>query len=157
MIKKLIAKIENNKTKLFNEDGNEFKLLSSRQVLNDSGDIYTVDLHTEISYIRRFYQKDGDIVSICESINIESINEQDENDPLNAAMHVHVNYPNNLFTINDLAKKYSILTVGGIKWWLRNRNKNGLQESGALCKVGKRLFIYEPKFIEWLQKHKLKN
>jgi hypothetical protein len=63
----------------------------------------------------------------------------------------------NLITVAELAKRYpTILSVGGIRVWLRQRNENNLQESGAIIKISRKLYIDEPKFIDWLYKYKIK-
>jgi len=63
----------------------------------------------------------------------------------------------NLITVADLSKKYpTILSVGGIRGWLSQRNENGLKESGAIIKISRKLYIDETKFIDWLQTHKMK-
>jgi hypothetical protein len=63
----------------------------------------------------------------------------------------------NLITVAELAIRYPIiLSVGGIRGWLSQRNENGLKESGAIIKVSRKLYIDETKFIDWLRKHKMK-
>ncbi len=63
----------------------------------------------------------------------------------------------NLITVEKLIEKYPvILSVGSVRWWLHQRNKNGLKDSGAIIKIEKKLFIDEVKFIDWLQKNKMK-
>jgi len=62
-----------------------------------------------------------------------------------------------LITIDELARRYPTILGGGrIKWWLRQRNENGLKESGAIVKIERQLLIDETKFIDWLQKNKMK-
>lgn len=62
----------------------------------------------------------------------------------------------NLITVEELAKKHPKLTIGGIRWWLFNRDRNGLKDSGAVIKMARKLFIDETKFIDWLYKNKIK-
>jgi hypothetical protein len=50
----------------------------------------------------------------------------------------------------------TILTATRLKFWLRLRNENGLKESGAIVKIERQLLIDENKFIDWLQKNKMK-
>lgn len=65
--------------------------------------------------------------------------------------------PRNLITIDEMARRLpTILTATRIKFWLRLRNENGLKESGAIVKIERQLLIDETKFIDWLQKNKMK-
>jgi hypothetical protein len=62
---------------------------------------------------------------------------------------------NDLITVEELVKKHPRLTIGGVRWWLFNRNKNGLADSGAIIKMARKLFIDEIKFIDWLYKNEI--
>ena len=63
----------------------------------------------------------------------------------------------NLITIDELSKKYpTILSIRSIRWWIIDRKNNKLQESGAIIKISRKLYIDETKFIDWLQKNKMK-
>lgn len=62
-----------------------------------------------------------------------------------------------LITIDELARKYPTILGGKrIRWWWRQRNENGLKESGSIIKIERQLLIDETKFIDWLHKHKMK-
>ncbi|MDD5214869.1 MAG: hypothetical protein PHQ03_04935 [Methylococcales bacterium] len=41
--------------------------------------------------------------------------------------------------------------MGGIRGWIFNEEKNGLKDSGAIIKIGKKLMINEQKFFEWIE------
>jgi len=63
----------------------------------------------------------------------------------------------NLITVAELAIRYPIILTGTrLRWWWRQRNENGLKESGAIVKIERQLLIDETKFIDWLQKNKMK-
>ncbi len=54
-------------------------------------------------------------------------------------------------SINQLAQRQPALTVGGLRHWIFNEEKNGLKDSGAIIRIGKKLVIDEGKFIAWIQ------
>jgi hypothetical protein len=62
---------------------------------------------------------------------------------------------NNLVTVEQLIKKYPQLTIGGVRWWLFHRKTNNLQNSKSIIKIGRKIFIDEPRFIDWLYKNKV--
>jgi hypothetical protein len=63
----------------------------------------------------------------------------------------------NLITIDELARRYpTILSIRSVRWWIIDRKNNNLQESGAIIKISRKLYIDETKFIDWLHKHKMK-
>lgn len=54
------------------------------------------------------------------------------------------------FTVAELLKRNShVLTKGGLKHYLAHRYSNGLQESGAVIRPRKKLYIHEEKFFIW--------
>lgn len=61
----------------------------------------------------------------------------------------------NLINIYQLIARYPILKLYTIRGWLRNRNKNGLQDNGAIIMISNKLFFDEVKFLDWLQKNKI--
>ena len=42
-----------------------------------------------------------------------------------------------------------LTTDSGMAWLLRNRDTNGLSESGAILKVRNRIFIHKDRFAKW--------
>ncbi len=54
-------------------------------------------------------------------------------------------------SVNQLADRQPALTTNGIRHVIFNKEKNGLDKSGAICRIGKKLLIDEAKFIEWIQ------
>lgn len=58
-------------------------------------------------------------------------------------------------TITGLAEEPECpFTSSQIHWLIRNRNYNGLSESGAVIKIGRKVFLHKPRFIEWcLRQH----
>lgn len=57
----------------------------------------------------------------------------------------------NIFTVEQAANEIPALTEPAIRWHLFNRELNGLTKSGAVIKVGRRVLLDLPKYIEWLK------
>ena len=57
----------------------------------------------------------------------------------------------NIHTVEQVAKEIPALTEPAIRWHLFNRKFNGLSESGAVIKNGRRVLLDLPKYIEWLR------
>ncbi|MDD5227806.1 MAG: hypothetical protein PHN45_09490 [Methylococcales bacterium] len=56
-----------------------------------------------------------------------------------------------LLNVPQLAQKQPALTVGGVRAWIFNEEKNGLKDSGAIIRIGKKLMIDEDKFFAWIE------
>jgi len=56
-----------------------------------------------------------------------------------------------LLNVPQLAQRQPALTVGGIRGWIFNEETNGLKESGAIIRIGKKLMINEEKFLAWIE------
>ncbi len=56
-----------------------------------------------------------------------------------------------LLNVNQLVQRQPALTVGGVRGWIFNEEKNGLKESGAIIRIGKKLMINEEKFFSWIE------
>lgn len=54
-------------------------------------------------------------------------------------------------SVNQLAQRQPALSVHAIRHILFNKEKNGLDKSGAVCRIGKKVLIDESKFIAWIQ------
>lgn len=55
-----------------------------------------------------------------------------------------------LLTPRQLAAQQPGLTIGGIRWDLFNRDKNGLAKSGAVLNRGRNLLIDPERYLQWL-------
>ena len=55
-----------------------------------------------------------------------------------------------LLTPRQLAAQQPGLTIGGIRWDLFNRDKNGLAQSGAVLNRGRNLLIDPERYLQWL-------
>ena len=56
-----------------------------------------------------------------------------------------------LVTPNSVIRNYpEVLNQSRLRYLLREREKNGLVESGAVMQKGRRLVIAVPRFLQWL-------
>ena len=55
-----------------------------------------------------------------------------------------------LFTVNQFTEIHPAFTVGSLRWMIFNAKDNGLLESGAIIRLGKRVLISEEKFFNWV-------
>lgn len=53
-----------------------------------------------------------------------------------------------LLTAEQFVQRHSAFTLGGLRWWLFHRRANGLDQ--AVVRVGRRIYIDENKFFEWV-------
>lgn len=47
-----------------------------------------------------------------------------------------------------------LFTKPQINWLIRNRECNGLKDSGAVLKVGRKLYLSREKFMDWFYSQK---
>lgn len=55
------------------------------------------------------------------------------------------------YTVKQFAQRHEWITPGGLRWLLFGRDTNGLQESGAIINIGRKLLIDEQQFLKWLR------
>lgn len=55
-----------------------------------------------------------------------------------------------LQTVEQLCNEQDALTVGMVRALLFNRQTNGLQASGAVIRVGRRLLLERDRFLDWI-------
>jgi hypothetical protein len=53
-------------------------------------------------------------------------------------------------TVNQFSEKHSAFARGGLRALIFNENKNGLAQSGAIVRVGRKVLIDEGKFFAWI-------
>ena len=56
-----------------------------------------------------------------------------------------------VLTVKQLAEQQPGLTEGGIRWDLFNRDHNGLVESGAVMRRGRKILIDPDLYLDWLK------
>ena len=56
-----------------------------------------------------------------------------------------------LLTVKQLVQKYPCFTTGGMRYYIFYAKTNGLEASGAILRLGRKLLIDEEKFIGWIE------
>ena len=54
-------------------------------------------------------------------------------------------------TVNQFIKKYPAFTNGGMRHLLFHSNSNGLDASGAIKRIGRKILIDVEKFFQWIE------
>lgn len=57
----------------------------------------------------------------------------------------------NLKTVSQIIQDTPGLTHGGVRWDIFNADRNGLAESGALIRRGRRILIDEDLYLRWMR------
>ena len=57
----------------------------------------------------------------------------------------------NLFTVRQFCEKHQAFKAGGIRFQIFNEKTNGLKESGAIVRNGRKILINEEKYFAWLE------
>lgn len=55
-----------------------------------------------------------------------------------------------LRTVQQFCGENLAFTEGGIRWQIFNEDTNGLRESGAIVRVGRRVYINVPLYFSWI-------
>lgn len=63
----------------------------------------------------------------------------------------------NLLTISQFSERYPAFPQGGLRWKIFNAPNNGLQESGAIKRVGRRVYIDPDAFFDWIDSKQEQN
>lgn len=56
-----------------------------------------------------------------------------------------------IFTVSQFVKANPWVTLGGLRFQLFRRKRNGLETAGVILKRGKRILIDGPKYVDWLR------
>jgi hypothetical protein len=54
-------------------------------------------------------------------------------------------------TVNQFTQKHIAFTKGGMRSLIFNENSNGLANSGAIVRLGRKVLINDEKFFVWLE------
>lgn len=57
----------------------------------------------------------------------------------------------NYLTPKQFSKKHQAFPVGGLRGLIFNENINGLSDTGAIVRVGRKVLIDEEKFFDWVK------
>jgi hypothetical protein len=55
-----------------------------------------------------------------------------------------------LFTVAQFSERHSFITQGGLRFQIFNSKENGLDKSGALVRLGRRVLINERNYFYWI-------
>jgi len=55
-----------------------------------------------------------------------------------------------LYTIRQFAQAQPAMSEASIRWQIFKAEENGLQKSGAIRRVGRRVYIVGERYIAWL-------
>lgn len=55
-----------------------------------------------------------------------------------------------LFTVKQFAEQNPAFTVGGLRWEIFNADENGLKESGAIIRRGRKILIDAERYFAWI-------
>ena len=54
-------------------------------------------------------------------------------------------------TVNQLCEQHRAFKAGGVRGLIFNETTNGLKQSGAIVRVGRKVLIDESKFFNWIE------
>ncbi|MCX7104815.1 MAG: hypothetical protein NTU70_06005 [Methylococcales bacterium] len=54
-------------------------------------------------------------------------------------------------TVQQFVNKHTAFNTGGLRSLIFNETTNGLKESGAIVRIGRKVLIDENKFFAWVQ------
>jgi len=55
-----------------------------------------------------------------------------------------------LLTVAQFSQKHPAFPIGGLRYSIFNEHQNGLAESGAIIRNGRKVLIDETKFFDWV-------
>ena len=58
-----------------------------------------------------------------------------------------------LLTVQQFCDAHRAFTPGGLRWQIFNEKTNGLSGSGAIIRVGRRVYIDEVRYFAWIAAH----
>lgn len=58
---------------------------------------------------------------------------------------------NEFRTVRQLvARNPDVLSEGAVRWQIFNAKQNGLEDAGAIVRVGRKVLLHEPRYVSWL-------
>ncbi|MGZ8927057.1 MAG: hypothetical protein ACXW03_01225 [Methylobacter sp.] len=54
-------------------------------------------------------------------------------------------------TVKQFCERHPAFTAGGVRHCIFNEDSNGLTESGAIVRIGRKVLINEPKWFGWIE------
>lgn len=62
-----------------------------------------------------------------------------------------------LYTTRQFVQAYPFETFSGLRWKIFNQKRNGLAESGAIIRDGRRILIDDEKYLDWIRTRNISN
>ena len=56
-----------------------------------------------------------------------------------------------VITVSEFSKRHSAFTEASLRWLIFRAAENGLANSGALIRIGRRILIDEARFMQYLR------
>ena len=56
-----------------------------------------------------------------------------------------------LLTVIQFSTKHSFVTPGGLRFQIFNAKENGLEKTGAIVRIGRRVLVNEEKYFAWIE------
>ena len=56
-----------------------------------------------------------------------------------------------LLTVIQFSIKHSFVTPGGLRFQIFNAKENGLEKTGAIVRIGRRVLVNEEKYFSWIE------
>lgn len=61
-----------------------------------------------------------------------------------------MNQPPKLLTVPQFSEQNPAFPKGGLRWQIFNEDTNGLKESGAIIRVGRKVLIDADRYFDWV-------
>jgi hypothetical protein len=61
------------------------------------------------------------------------------------------NFAKIYLTVDQLCDKHKAFKTGGVRALIFNEEKNGLKQSGAIIRLGRKVLIDEARFFSWVE------
>lgn len=58
----------------------------------------------------------------------------------------------NLSTVPQFSQKHPAFPEGGLRWQIFNSKTNGLDQAGAILRVGRKVLIDEDRYFAWVDR-----
>jgi hypothetical protein len=62
----------------------------------------------------------------------------------------------NLLTVAQFSEKHTAFPIGGMRYRIFNEHENGLAESEAIIRIGRKVLIDEARFFDWILSNRMK-
>lgn len=56
-----------------------------------------------------------------------------------------------LLSVSQLSTAHPVFTEASLRWMIFKGAENGLERSGAICRLGRKVLIDEARFLDWVR------